>query len=198
MPQQQAQPSDGLQGSARMSSQQPHRSYRDDETNTDCVSKRPTVEPKVVIAKDVPSLTSVDIGNHIAAIDSTNCDSIGRGCDKNTAKRTSSLPESEERLDSTWTFDTFLEEQKTKDMQHEAQKERTFRRVLTALGGSEIQDTANDFLPPDILRAWETRNEKIMLAEQATREYRRKREVPPGAVLSLAPMRHHILHGMSK
>lgn len=76
--------------------------------------------------------------------------------------------------DSNRTFDSILEEQRSKEKQLQARKECTFQRVLSALGGPAM-DSAS--LPPDVLLAWETRNEKIAIAEEKAKETRHNLKV---------------------
>lgn len=76
--------------------------------------------------------------------------------------------------DSDRTFDSILDEQRSKEKQLEARKECTFQRVLSALGGPTM---ASASLPPDVLLAWETRNEKIAIAEEKAKETRQKLKV---------------------
>lgn len=76
--------------------------------------------------------------------------------------------------DSNRTFDSILEEQRSKEKQLDARKESTFRRVLSALGGPAMDHAA---LPADVLLAWETRNEKLTIAEEKAKETQQKLKV---------------------
>lgn len=76
--------------------------------------------------------------------------------------------------DPSWTFETMLQEQRWKEVQHEAQKERTFLRVLSALG-SPTEHAAD--LPPDVLAAWEARNENLVMEAENTKLRQQKLKV---------------------
>lgn len=73
---------------------------------------------------------------------------------------------------SPWSFDAFLRDQEQKELQHEARKEQTFQRVLSALGGPTKIETE---LPPDVLLAWESRKDKK--TPNFENDQRRKREL---------------------
>lgn len=94
--------------------------------------------------------------------------------DGSRASPPSAVAEAEPVSDSNRTFDSILEEQRSKEKQLEARKECTFRRVLSALGGPAM-DSAS--LPPDVLLAWETRNEKIAIAEEKAKQTQQKLKV---------------------
>lgn len=89
----------------------------------------------------------------------------------NAEKAEESLP------DTNWSFDAFLKEQRQQEMQHEAQKERTFNRVLSALGGPAA-DAAD--LPPDVRLAWEARNSKLTTATNKAEEIQQQLKVDSG------------------
>ena len=76
--------------------------------------------------------------------------------------------------DSSWTFEAMLKEQRRKEVQHEAQRERTFQRVLSALGGP-TGDAAD--LPPNVVSAWEARNEKLVTEAENTKLRQQKLKV---------------------
>lgn len=84
----------------------------------------------------------------------------------------------EEHDDSEWSFDLFIRELSEKEQKHEARKERTFRKVLSSLGGPENDETSMaGELPPSILRAWQTRGNDMALAKAKARSDSQKREV---------------------
>lgn len=96
--------------------------------------------------------------------------------------------------DALWTFETMLVEQRRKEVQHEARKECTFRRVLSALGGPAADTGAADTagLPPNVLLAWEARNEK--LAVEAKNTQLRQQKLKVCGVLGRAVNRPLVTH----
>lgn len=74
----------------------------------------------------------------------------------------------------TWDFEAILEEERKRREHHKRQKGLVFRRVLAAIGGPLI-DPAE--LPPDILRAWEARQDEAEAEAREAEQRRRDREV---------------------
>lgn len=76
-----------------------------------------------------------------------------------------------------WDFKGFLEEQRRKEVQHDHRKNEAFQKVLSALGGNGDVSGAPE-LPPEIVRAWVTRNEKISAEAENAQKRQQKLKVP--------------------
>lgn len=76
------------------------------------------------------------------------------------ATPSSPSPQSSSTNEPAWDFESFLEEQRRKEAQHDDRKEKAFQKVLSALGGNGDLSRAPE-LPPEIVQAWGARNEKL-------------------------------------
>lgn len=75
-----------------------------------------------------------------------------------------------------WDFETFLEEQRRKEVQHDDRKEKVFQKVLSALGDNgDVSDAAE--LPPNIVQAWIARKEKLSAEAENAQKRKQKLEV---------------------
>lgn len=97
-----------------------------------------------------------------------------------TQAAATALPSSSSSSPSTsepaWDFESFLEEQRRKEVQHDFRKEKAFQKVLSALGGSGDAFGAPE-LPPEIVQAWGARNEKLSVEAGNVQKRQQKLEV---------------------
>lgn len=78
--------------------------------------------------------------------------------------------------ESAWDFQSFLEEQRRMEAQHDDRKEKVFQRVLSALGGNGDVSGGPE-LPPEIVQAWGARNEKLCARAENAQKRQQKLEV---------------------
>lgn len=100
-----------------------------------------------------------------------------------TPSPSSPPPSSSTNEETAWDFESFLEEQRRKDLQHDDRKEKAFQRVLSALGANGDLSDAPE-LPPEIVQAWGARNEKLSLEAGNAQKRQQKLEVKPYYVVN--------------
>lgn len=92
------------------------------------------------------------------------------------APSSSPSPPSPSTNEPAWDFESFLEEQRRKEVQHDDRKEKVFQKVLSALGGNGDVSGAPE-LPPEIVQAWGARNEKLSAEARNAQKRQQKFEV---------------------
>lgn len=88
----------------------------------------------------------------------------------------SSSPPSSSTNEPPWDFESFLEEQRCRELQHDDRKEKAFQKVLSALGGNGDLSGAPE-LPPEIVQAWGARNERLSVEAGNAQKRQQKLEV---------------------
>lgn len=154
------QPNNSLNDGALM--QKLRTRLRDPSTNTLC-----TRDPKVVEEENIhPYQQIMSLGEVNVNLQNGQAGKTDGAWAPQNGDTTSSEPD--------WSFESFVQDQRSIEKKHEAHKESTFQKVLSALGGPTA-DAAE--LSPDVLLAWKKRKDSLAKVEANAEERRNKRKV---------------------